>query len=88
MVVVIVLEGSVGAADAGGSHDRYRRFRRIHAGHDVLKLMVGQRRFPAVFLDDPETRDGVTGGRARRGITHGKCEKLRRNRHFHISSTL
>lgn len=55
MIVMVVLEGSVGAANAGGSHRQYRRFRRIHAGDDVLKLMVGQRWFLTIFLYDPET---------------------------------
>lgn len=61
VVVVVVLQGCIGAADAGDSHRRYRRLRQVHAGDDVLKLMIGQRRFPTISLYDPETRDGGNG---------------------------
>jgi len=74
---VVVLQRCIGAADAGGSHRRYRRFWRVHAGDDVLKLMIGQRRFSTISLYDPETRDDEDGGV--REIACGQWRKLQRN---------
>lgn len=57
MIVVVVLDRGIGTTDAGGGYRWYWRFRRVHASDDVLKLMIGQRRFPIISLYDPETRD-------------------------------
>lgn len=54
MIVVIVFEGSVSVANAGGCHCGHRWFRWIHTGDNILKLMIGQRRFSTISFYNSE----------------------------------
>lgn len=54
MIVVILFQWGERRIYASRSNSRHRQLRGIHAGNDVLKLMISQRRLASVPLDDSE----------------------------------
>lgn len=59
MIVVIIFEGCISAANAGGGYCGYRWFRWVHTGDDILKLMVGQRRLSTVPFYNSEITEEI-----------------------------